>query len=195
MDLKESVRREARRLGFSRLGFAATGWHPAAARLRQWLDSDFAGDMVWLHRRSEERSDTARLIPWARTILVAALPYFSSEPESSPSHSAGISRYARGKDYHVVLKERLRRLGDFLSEISPGARSSPIVDTGALLEKPWAASAGLGCTRARRAAPRFRSAAGGTRGSECQWGVAGSGAWQKQHRRRPRTPPAPTGPA
>jgi epoxyqueuosine reductase len=144
MDLKESLRREARRLGFSRLGFAATGWHPAAARLRQWLDSDFAGDMAWLHRRSEERSDTARLIPWARTILVASLPYCSSEPETSPSHSARISRYARGKDYHAVLKERLRRLGVFLSEISPGARSSPIVDTGALLEKPWAASAGLG---------------------------------------------------
>jgi epoxyqueuosine reductase len=144
MDLKESLRREARRLGFSRLGFTAPGLHPEAARLRQWLDSDYAGEMAWLHRRSDERSDTARLIPWARTILVAALPYSSGEPESSPSRDAKISRYARGKDYHKVLKERLGRLGKFLSEISPGTRSAPIVDTGALLEKPWAASAGLG---------------------------------------------------
>ena len=144
MNLKESLRREARRLGFSRLGFASASRHPAAARLKQWLDSDYAGDMAWLHRRTEERADPTTLVPWARTILMAALPYSPLQPEPSPSRSARISRYARGRDYHEVLRVRLRRLGEFLSEIAPEARWSPIVDTGAVLEKPWAASAGLG---------------------------------------------------
>ena len=144
MNLKERLRLEARQLGFSRLGFATASTHPAGARLRKWLDRDYAGDMAWLHSRAEERTDPTRLIPWARTILVAALPYSSPEPENSQPAGARISRYARGWDYHEVLKERLRRLGEILAEISPGARSSPVVDTGAILEKPWAASAGLG---------------------------------------------------
>ena len=144
MNLKERLRVEARQLGFSRLGFAAASTHPAGVRLRQWLDRDYAGDMAWLHRRAEERADPTKLIPWARTILVAALPYSSPEPENSQPAGARISRYARGRDYHEVLKERLRRLGEILADVSPGARSSPVVDTGAILEKPWAASAGLG---------------------------------------------------
>jgi epoxyqueuosine reductase len=144
MNLKESLRREARRLGFLRLGFVSAKIHPAAVRLRQWLDLDYAGEMVWLHRRYSERADPKSLIPWARTILVAALPYSSLEPGNSHPGSARISRYARGRDYHEVMKGRLGKLGKFLSEISPGARSSPVVDTGAVLEKPWAASAGLG---------------------------------------------------
>ena len=57
---------------------------------------------------------------------------------------ARISRYARGRDYHDVLKERLTRLSGFISEIVPGTRTCPVVDTGAVLEKPWGAEAGLG---------------------------------------------------
>lgn len=144
MHLKERLRHEALRLGFARIGFASPAAHPAGERLRLWLDLDYAGDMAWLHRRTQERADPTSLAPWARTILVAALPYASLEPENSLPQNARISRYARGKDYHEVMKRRLGRLGEFLAEISPGARSSPVVDTGAVLEKPWAASAGLG---------------------------------------------------
>jgi len=144
MNIKDRLRREARRLGFSRLGFASPAAHPAAARLRQWLDLNYAAEMRWLHRRISERGDPSQLIPWARTLLVAAFPYPSTELEKPHSRRARISRYAHGKDYHRVLKERLAKLGDFLAQLSPGAHSSPVVDTGALLEKPWAASAGLG---------------------------------------------------
>jgi epoxyqueuosine reductase len=144
MDLKEAVRGEARRLGFTGVGFASSGRHPAAARLREWLERGFAADMTWMHRREAERGNPARLIPWARTLIVAALPYSSDLSGEIPPSQARISRYARGGDYHDVLKERLARLGSFLSRVAPGARSCPVVDTGAILEKAWACTAGLG---------------------------------------------------
>ena len=143
VNLKEILRREGVRLGFSRVGFAAAREHPDAPRLREWLDRGFAGTMDWMHRRRRERSDPTRLIPWARTLIVAALPY-EDEPGDATPMQARVSRYARGRDYHDVLKERLARLGDFISEIAPGTRSCPVVDTGAVLEKPWGARTGLG---------------------------------------------------
>ena len=144
MSLQEAVRGEARRLGFSGIGFAPAGRHPAANRLREWLERGYAADMAWLHRREAERGNPVRLIPWARTLIVAALPYAGEIPARSAPLEARISLYARGEDYHEVLKRRLTQLGEFLSKTSPGARSCPVVDTGAILEKPWASTAGLG---------------------------------------------------
>jgi epoxyqueuosine reductase len=143
MDLREDLRREGLRLGFSRIGFAAVAPHPASDRLRAWLDLDYAGSMGWLLRRRDERGDPSRLLPWARSLVMVALPYAARLDESS-GPTARISRYARGGDYHEIMRERLRRLGRHLAALRPGSRSHPIVDTGAILEKPWAVTAGLG---------------------------------------------------
>ena len=144
MDIRESLRREGMRLGFSRVGFAAAASHAAAQRLRAWLDLDYAGGMGWLHRRFEERGDPHRLLPWAKSLVMVALPYASKAPQPSSSLSARISRYARGGDYHEIMRQRLRRLGAHLATLRPGAHSHPIVDTGAVLEKPFGAASGLG---------------------------------------------------
>ena len=143
MDLKERIRLEGRRLGFSRVGFALARELPGASRFREWLQRDYAGSMNWLHHRREQRSDPRRLISWARSLIVAALPYSGDPPEAAQLR-ARISRYARGRDYHEVLKERLARLGEFLGKAAPGARSCAVVDTGAVLEKLWGVEAGLG---------------------------------------------------
>jgi epoxyqueuosine reductase len=144
MDLRQEVRDEARRLGFHAVGFAQTRRHPLAARLREWLDRDYAGGMDWLARRASERSDPTRLIPWARSLVLVALPYSPAPSPAARSLPARLSRYARGRDYHAVMKRRLQRLGACLSTLAPQARWCPVVDTGAILEKPWAATAGLG---------------------------------------------------
>jgi epoxyqueuosine reductase len=143
MNLEKGIRREGERLGFSRVGFAAARRHPAGERLREWLDRDYAGTMGWMRLRREERSDPARLAPWARTLILAALPYPSGATSADPMQGR-VSRYADGPDYHGVLKERLSRLSEFISRIVPGARCCPVVDTGAVLEKAWGAGASLG---------------------------------------------------
>ena len=143
MKLRETIRREAQRLGFARLGFVPAREHAAAGRLRQWLDRGYAGDMQYLARRVEERGNPAKLAPWARSLILASLPYPRTGGPCPPGF-ARVSRYARGKDYHGVLKQRLRELSAFISEVVPGAHCAPVADTGAVMEKPWGVRAGLG---------------------------------------------------
>jgi epoxyqueuosine reductase len=143
MDLKERLRSEGRRLGLTRIGFASAGEPPLSRRFLEWLQSGYAGEMDWLQRRRRERCDPTVLAPWVRGLILAALPY---EPASIPASTgaARISRYARGIDYHRVLRRRLDALGRILQEAIPGARVRPAVDTAAILEKPHAAAAGIG---------------------------------------------------
>jgi epoxyqueuosine reductase len=143
MTLQESIRREALRLGFARIGFVRAREHPAGMHLRQWLARGYAGDMGYLASRVEERADPAKLAPWARSLIMAALPYRSSD-SPCPPRFARISRYARGRDYHAFLKQRLAELADGIARLETGAHCSPVADTGAVLEKPWGVQAGLG---------------------------------------------------
>ncbi|HEU5179486.1 MAG TPA: tRNA epoxyqueuosine(34) reductase QueG [Candidatus Polarisedimenticolia bacterium] len=143
MSLNEEIRREGMRLGFARIGYALSREHPAAARLRQWLDRGYEGDMRYLARRVEERGDPAKLAPWSRSLILASFPYPGSDAPTPPG-VVRISRYARGRDYHAALKQRLADLGGRIAQLAPGARCSPVADTGALLEKPWGVRAGLG---------------------------------------------------
>jgi len=142
MSLKERMRAEGKALGFTRVGFAAPGERPESRLLREWLRLGHAGEMDHLHRRQSERSDPRVLAPWVKSLVVAALPYANSSPV--PPGSARLSRYARGRDYHRVLGERLKTLGRVIEEAIPGGSVRPVVDTDAILEKPWAAAAGLG---------------------------------------------------
>ena len=143
MSLKERIRAEGRALGFARVGFASAAERPEAVLLREWLGRGYAGEMRWMHRRVRERGNPIALAPWVRTLILATLPY----SDSATGHAAGkgrISRYARGRDYHRVIKVRLAELGEVVRSLSPDARVHPVADTGAILEKPWASAAGLG---------------------------------------------------
>jgi len=143
MNRQERIRAEGLRLGFSRVGFAAARERPEAGRLAEWLRRGYAGEMEWLHRRRRERCDPTVLAAWVRGLVLASFPYSGAAP-AAPCGTARISRYARGDDYHRVLRERLEALGGIVADAFPGARVRPVVDTAAVLEKPWAAEAGLG---------------------------------------------------
>jgi epoxyqueuosine reductase len=143
MAIEQEIRAAGLRLGFTRVGFARAERLPEGDRLREWLDRGYAGEMEWLHRRTAQRSDPAALIPWARSLILATLSYGGPAPAHRPGRGR-IARYARGADYHGILKRRLRRLEGAIREMEPSARLAPVVDTGAVLEKPWAAAAGLG---------------------------------------------------
>ncbi len=139
--LTEGVKARALELGFDRvaIGRAAPPEHGAA--FERWLDAGHAGTMDYLARTRAERLDPARLLPDCRSVIAVALNYY---PPDDPTWT-GVARYARGRDYHAVMRPRLRRLVEFLDAAGgPGVRSRAAVDTSAVLEKDLAAAAGLG---------------------------------------------------
>jgi epoxyqueuosine reductase len=135
------------------LGFAAAGIAPALAtsyeqEFRDWLAAGKHGSMEWLTELLAERLDVRRMLPGARAVLVVADAYATPADGSSDAPiapgSGRIARYARGRDYHAVVKRRLHRLADRLRGAHPGAEFRAFVDTGPALEREHAARAGIG---------------------------------------------------
>jgi len=138
--VKESLRAE----GFGPVGIAPAMPHPEdAARIAAWVASGMNGSMNYLDQNSDKRADVSTLLPGARSVIVAALNYHNVDiPESDDRYF--ISRYARGKDYHVVIKEKLHRVWSVITSAIPDARGRVFVDSAPLSEKSWAIHAGIG---------------------------------------------------
>lgn len=141
---------EAEAVGFSGMGITRPGAVPGLAeRLAAFLEAGRHGQMAWMAERRHWRGDPAALWPEARSVVMLAELY---TPESDPlavldePERAAISVYAQGKDYHDLVKKRLKRLGRWLLEAAPepGHQIKVFVDTAPVMEKPLAAAAGLG---------------------------------------------------
>ena len=133
-------------------GFDAAGIAPVAvgrreqARLDGFLASGEHGDMDWMLRTAERRRDPARLWPPARSVVVVAANYGPARPplgDLAHRQRGNISVYARNRDYHDIMKKRLKRLGRWMSETF-GCEARVFVDTAPVLEKPLAQAAGIG---------------------------------------------------
>ena len=118
----------------------------AAERLRAFLDAGAHGDMAWMETKAEWRGDPRALWPQARSIVMLGVNY---GPEFDPlailkeRTRGGISVYARGDDYHDVVKSRLKAVGRWLIDTA-GGEIKVFVDTAPVMEKPLAAAAGIG---------------------------------------------------
>ncbi len=151
LELRDAIRDEALRLGFDAVGFAAATLAPEAraerlAQLTQFVELGFQGDMGWLGERTPERVDPATLWPGARTVVSLALNYGPTvDPRAAQDQpeQGAISVYAQGRDYHEVMKTKLKALGRFIWD---NYRHSikVFVDTAPLMEKPSAQAAGHG---------------------------------------------------
>jgi epoxyqueuosine reductase len=139
----QAVKDRARELGFDRVAIGSAGRPEHAAAFERWLDAGHAGTMDYLARTRGERVDPQRLLPGARSVIAVALSYAPPQPEPASWHP--VARYARGRDYHDVMRPRLERLAAAVAEIAgPATRSRAAVDTSAVLERDLAARAGLG---------------------------------------------------
>ena len=146
-DLRDAIRRRAAELGFDACRFTGvTAPWPAAARLEEFLSAGRQGDMDWMASTAGRRSHPQALWSDARSAVVLGLNY---GPDADPLAGLSlrdrglISVYARGDDYHEVIKGRLKQLGGFMAS-RLGAELKVFVDTAPLMEKPLAHQAGLG---------------------------------------------------
>jgi len=150
--LTVALKAEALRLGFAGVGVARLGdpaamppaarAGEAARRLAAWIERGDHGEMSWFERLGPERAHPRALWPAARSLIAVAWNYH--QPADPDGRTAGIARYARGRDYHRAVASRLRALARYARSVLPGVEARVAVDTGPLLERPWAETAGLG---------------------------------------------------
>ena len=100
--------------------------------------------MQWIERDAAKRLDVTKILPDAKSIVCVALNYYSAVQHSKDPSLGKISRYAWGDDYHDVLTKRLDNLFEYIQREIPGVHGKIYVDTGPLMEKLWAARAGIG---------------------------------------------------
>ena len=141
------LRAEALRLGFADIGITTADAIPEAGeRLRQWLADGCHGDMIWMPERSRERASPKGLWPAVQSVIMLGTSY---APPLDPLRLAGqgdtgvISVYAWNRDYHDLIKKRLKALARWLVA-EAGGELKVFVDTAPVMEKPLAAAAGLG---------------------------------------------------
>jgi epoxyqueuosine reductase len=140
--LTAAVKARALEVGFDRVAIGPAGAAEHAARFEAWLDAGYGDGMAYLERTRVERQDPGRLLPGCRSVVVVALAY--GPRRDDPSWDP-VSCYARGRDYHDLMRPRLAAIVDCLRKIA-GADvvSRAAVDTSAVLERDLAARAGLG---------------------------------------------------
>ncbi len=146
LDLAARVKALAREAGFDAVGITDAAAPETAPRLFDFLEAKRHGEMAWMATRAGERADPRALWPDARTILMLGVNY---GPGDDPLALLGqrlkgsVSVYARGRDYHDVVKKRLKALARRLVGEAGGA-VKVFVDTAPVMEKPLAARAGIG---------------------------------------------------
>lgn len=124
--------------GFDVVGVAPVDRDLNKSYFEDWINAGKNGDMAWLAKDPERRTNPQAVLPQARCILVFGMNYYQDEPE----RRGRIAKYALGKDYHKVVIRRLKAICRWLQEL--GAVNRPYVDTGPLLERPIAATSGVG---------------------------------------------------
>ena len=133
-----AIKQRAAGLGLDACGITSADPSRHAGFFRDWAARGEAGEMAWLARDPDRRSDPRVVLPGARSLIVAGLNYW----QPSPPGRGRVARYALGEDYHEVLLDKLRTLAGELT--AQGAIAKVYVDTGPVLEKPLAQRAGLG---------------------------------------------------
>jgi epoxyqueuosine reductase len=146
--LVAALRLEASSLGFARVGISAAGSPPHHEAFQGWLAAGLAGVMQpWLARHEPLRSNPDAILPGAHSVVMLATHYSAGLGPAAEPLAAGhgrVARYARGDDYHDLLRKRLNILAAWIEVQVPGARARGVVDSAPLAERDFARLAGLG---------------------------------------------------
>jgi epoxyqueuosine reductase len=148
-DLAATIKRWGLELGFQQIGIADIDLAEAEEHLQAWLDAGFGGEMDYMRRHGIKRSRPAELVPGTLRVISARMDYLP-EPRTAMREQlanpvdAYISRYALGRDYHKLMRNRLQKLADLIAETIGPFGYRVFSDSAPVLEKALAAKAGLG---------------------------------------------------
>lgn len=137
------IKTESKRLGFLSCGISkATFLEDEAPRLEKWLKNGYHGEMSFMEDYFDKRLDPRLLLTGAKSVVSLLLNYYPSEFQNNDSYK--ISKYAYGKDYHYVIKKKLKKLIYALKTEIGDFRARAFVDIAPVMDKAWAAKSGLG---------------------------------------------------
>lgn len=145
--ITEQIRAHALQLGFDACGFAKAQHLPTEARrLEEWLSQNKNGTMGWIENYFEKRVDPTKLVPGSKTVVSVLASYHHPKhnEQIGVKDQPLISKYAQGRDYHKVLKKKLKHLFQFTEELLGGLEGRFFTDSAPVLDKVWAQRAGLG---------------------------------------------------
>jgi len=164
LNIKNSIIQKAKSLGFEKIGFAKYEVpEKESSHLQKWIDSGYDADMTWIKKGFDKRRDIRNILPEAKSVISLAFNYYT--PFEHDDTKPKISRYAWGKDYHKVLKKKLKELlnceafqrnaeaissgkyhipDEIASSRSAGLAILAYADDGPVMDKAWAVRAGIG---------------------------------------------------
>ena len=147
-DLATRIKQWGRELGFGATGITDTALGETERRLGEWLDKGYHGDMDYMHRHGSKRTRPEELVPGTLRIISVRMDYQPDEPDprtilADPA-AAFISRYALGRDYHKLMRARLKRLAQRIEATAGSFGYRVFVDSAPVMEKALAEKAGLG---------------------------------------------------
>lgn len=135
----------AKNLGFALVGFAkAERLESESERLQYWLDNRFHAAMNYMSNNSEKRYDIKNILPSAKSVISLAMNYYTEHQHSNKNNFGKISRYAWGKDYHLIIWKKLDELIAQLKKEDDKFEATSYIDTGPVMDKAWAVRAGIG---------------------------------------------------
>lgn len=143
-ELSVSIRTRALELGFAACGFSRAKALPEDAdKLESWLKEGYHARMGYMANHLEKRIDPTLLVDGARTVISLLYNYYTDRAQEDPEAPI-LSKYAYGKDYHLVLKDKMYELFDYIKSLHPEVKGRAFVDSAPVLDRAWAKQAGLG---------------------------------------------------
>lgn len=137
------IKEKAKELGFMHCGISKAGFlEEDAPRLEKWLKSGFHGEMGYMEKHFDKRLDPTKLVPGAKSVVSLTYNYFPEQQQREDSFK--ISKYAYGKDYHFIIKDKLKDFFQWIHQEIGEIDGRVFVDSAPVLERAWAAKSGIG---------------------------------------------------
>jgi len=141
--ISQLIKQKALEVGFNAVGIAkAEKLAGFDTSLKRWLGDEFHGEMSYMERNQEKRTDPTLLVEGAKSVISLLISYYPENKQEKQLPQ--ISKYAYGTDYHFVLKDKMQLIWDFIKETNPILDGRMFVDSAPVSDKLWAVQAGLG---------------------------------------------------
>ena len=148
--LAQQIKQWGRDLGFQQVGICDTDLRAEEPKLQAWLDKQYHGEMAWMARHGMMRARPHELLPGTLRVISVRMNYLPAKAAFARTlknpQLGYVSRYALGRDYHKVLRNRLKKLGEMIQAHCSELNFRPFVDSAPVMERQLAAKAGLGWT-------------------------------------------------